>query len=44
MTWEMAKLRWRKMHRGKVHTVSCDALGGPATKEASAAANAWWKR
>ena len=43
MTWEKAKLRWRKMHKGKIHTVSCEALGVPATKEGSyRAANAWW--
>src|SRR5579875_2203227 len=44
MTWEKAKFRWRKMYRGKVYTVSCEALGVPSTKEASyQAANAWWK-
>jgi integrase len=31
------------MYRGKIYTVSCDALGCPPTKEASAsAANRWW--
>src|SRR3954451_9092816 len=44
MTWEPAKARWRKMLKGKVYTVSCEALGTPATKEASyQAANAWWR-
>jgi integrase len=45
MTWEKAKLRWRKMYRGKVYTISCEALGAPTSKEASAtAANAWWRQ
>lgn len=44
LTWEKAKLRWRKMYRGKVYTVSCKELGLPPTKEESyQAANAWWK-
>jgi len=44
MTWEPAKLRWRKMYKGKVYTVSCDALDCPATKEGSyKAANAYWE-
>jgi integrase len=44
MTWEKAKHRWRKMHKGKVYTVSCEALNVAATKESSyQAANAWWK-
>lgn len=45
MTWEKARCRWRKMHKGRVYTVSCDQLGMPATKDASwQAANAWWLR
>jgi integrase len=44
MTWEKAKLRWRKMYRGRIYTVSCKELGVPATKEASyQAARAWWR-
>ena len=44
MTWEAPKSRWRKMHHGKIYTVSCDLLGTPPTKEASyLAANAWWQ-
>lgn len=44
MTWERSKLRWRKMYRGKVYTVSCKELDLPPTKEASyQAANAWWR-
>ena len=43
MTWEKPKLRWRKMYKGKVYTVSCKELGVPENKEASyQAANAWW--
>jgi integrase len=31
------------MYRGKIYTISCEALGVPPTKEASyQAANAWW--
>lgn len=45
MTWEKPKLRWRKMYRGKVYTVSCEQLKVPATKEDSyQAANEWWRR
>lgn len=45
MTWEPRPRRWRKMHRGVVYTVSCEALGVPETKESSyQAANAWWQR
>src|SRR4051794_26458428 len=45
MTWEPAKNRWRKMYRGKVYTVSCDALGVPCSKvESYQAANAWWRQ
>ncbi len=44
MTWEPAKLRWRKMHRGKVYTISCDALGCAGTKEGSyRQANLLWE-
>jgi len=44
MTWEPNKSRWRKMHRGKIYTVTCETLGQPATKEASyRAANQWWE-
>lgn len=44
MTWEPAKSRWRKMHKGKLYTVSCDTLGCPRTKaESYQAANAWWE-
>jgi len=43
MTWEPAKTRWRKMFRGKIYTISCDALGCPGTKaESYQEANAWW--
>src|SRR4051812_48567199 len=42
MTWEPAKSRWRKMHKGKVYTVSCDALGTPTKEVSYQAANAWW--
>ncbi len=43
MTWEAPKLRWRKLHRGKLYIVSCRALGVPETKADSyLAANAWW--
>lgn len=45
MTWEPKKSRWRKMHRGKIYTVSCVQLGTPETKEGSyAAANEWWRK
>ena len=45
MTWEPAKARWRKMYRGKIYTISCDALGCPGTKADSyMRANAWWMR
>ena len=44
MTWEPSKLRWRKMYRGKVYTVSCHALDAPPTKEGSyRQAAAWWE-
>ncbi len=43
MTWEDVPRRWRKLHRGKMYTVSCTQLGVRDTKEASyQAANAWW--
>ncbi len=43
MTWEPAKGRWRKMYRGKIYTISCDALGCPGNKADSyQTANAWW--
>jgi integrase len=43
MTWEKSKLRWRKMHRGKVYVISPTTLGCEPTKEQSyLAANAWW--
>lgn len=43
MTWEPAKSRWRKMYKGRIYTVSCDALGCPGNKAHSyQAANAWW--
>jgi integrase len=43
MSWEPAKKRWRKVVGPKVYTVTCRALGCPATKEASyMAANRWW--
>jgi integrase len=45
MTWDKPKLRWRKMYRGKIHLVTCHALGVPPTKEQSwQAANEWWSR
>src|SRR5262245_51831863 len=45
MTWAPSKHRWRKMHKGQIHTVSCGALGCAPTKEESyRAANAWWER
>lgn len=44
MTWEPRKLRWRKMHKGTIYTISCEALGVPPTKEESyQAANRWWR-
>jgi hypothetical protein len=44
MTWEPSKLRWRKMYRKKVYTISCDALDCPGTKEGSyRQANSWWE-
>ena len=43
MTWESSKARWRKMYKGKVHTISCATLGCPPSKVASyKAANDWW--
>jgi hypothetical protein len=43
MTWEKSKLRWRKMHRGKVYVISPTTLGCEPTKEQSyLVANAWW--
>jgi integrase len=43
MTWEPSKARWRKMYKGKVHTISCATLGCPPSKVASyKAANDWW--
>ena len=40
-----ARLRWRKLHRGKVYVISCKELGAPPTKEGSyQAANAWGER
>lgn len=45
MTWEPAKSRWRKMHRGTLFTIACSTLGCPPTKEGSyRQANAWWGR
>lgn len=46
MTWEPGKTRWRKMHKGTLHIVSCAELNAPIyTKEASyKLANAWWER
>ncbi len=45
MTWKASTRRWRKMHRGKLYTVSCRQLGTPETKEDSwRAANEWWER
>jgi integrase len=45
MTWKAATRRWRKLHRGTLHTVSCRQLGVPETKEASwRAANEWWEQ
>jgi hypothetical protein len=32
MTWKASTRRWRKMHRGKLYTVSCRQLGTPETK------------
>ena len=44
MTWDPRTRRWRKLHAGRRHVVSCAQLGAPATKEASvAAANRWWQ-
>jgi integrase len=43
MTWEGSKRRWRKMYKGKIYTVSCEALGCLATKlESYQLANQWW--
>jgi integrase len=43
MTWDGARKRWAKMHRGRRFVISCKALGRPETKEESyQAANAWW--
>src|SRR5271157_106385 len=43
MTWEAPKRRWRKMYKGHIYTISCDALGCPPTKaESYQAANQWW--
>ena len=45
MTWEGGKARWRKMHQGKWHYVTCHALGAPKTKAGSyLAANEWWRQ
>src|SRR5262249_52435911 len=45
MTWVPSSRRWRKIHQGKLHLVSCRQLGVPETKEASwRAANEWWDR
>ena len=45
MTWEPKPRRWRKMYKGKLYTISCEALGVLETKEASYhAANAWWTK
>ena len=44
MTWEKSKLRWRKMYKGKIYTITCQSLGVPQNKDASTtAANSWWK-
>ena len=43
MTWIPAQRRWIKKHRGKMYAVSCRQLGCAETKDASAAANAWWE-
>ena len=44
MTWEGSKHRWRKMYKGKMYTISCEALGCPASKlESYQQANQWWK-
>lgn len=45
LTWDSTRLRWRKVHRGKVYVISCKELGAPPNKEGSyQAANAWWER
>jgi integrase len=43
MTWEPATRRWKKIYKGRAYTISCRALGVPATKlDSYQAANAWW--
>src|SRR5271170_6980792 len=44
MTWEKARNRWRKMHKGHVWVVTPEQLGvAVPTKEASwKRANEWW--
>lgn len=44
MTWEPAPRRWKKIHRGVRHLVTCLELSAPETKEGSyLRANAWWE-
>src|SRR4051812_43916205 len=44
LTWDSTRLRWRKVHRGKVYVISCKELGAPPNKEGSyQAANDWWE-
>jgi hypothetical protein len=44
MTWVPGQKRWLKKYRGKMYAVSCRQLGGPDTKDGSAAAaNDWWE-
>jgi site-specific recombinase XerD len=44
MTWEKGKQRWRKMHGGKIYTISPERLGCPSSKDESyREANAWWE-
>ena len=43
MTWIQARRHWRKIHKKKVYTVSCEELGTDGTKDDSwQEANEWW--
>jgi integrase len=44
MGWDSKHWRWKKMHRGKMYTISCRQLRQSATKMGSVvAANEWWR-
>lgn len=48
MSWDgQPYFRWKKMHKGTMHRVSCDDLGLPKTKwtkqDSYLLANAWWE-